>query len=135
MKTPLSHDKGVIYGEAVDLVDSHRLDLVVVLLVAGKVSRRASGSECSGQSEDNGSLTLEQVLGAHVLPLEGVGAGQRRVAHTSLECDRRHLVALLERHGQHADAGIPGRRKGGGGEHDGGEDAVAEHGGAGCKRA
>ena len=37
VKSPLSHDEGVIDGEAVDLIDTAGLDLIVVLLIPRKL--------------------------------------------------------------------------------------------------
>ena len=125
MQTPLSHDEGIVHREAVDLIHAHGLDLVVMLLISREVSGGAGRGESSRESEDDCSLALEEILGGHVLPLEGVGSRQGRVADASLEDHRRDLVALLERHGEHAHSGVARRGKSRGGEHEGGEDAGA----------
>mmetsp|Transcript_1908 Transcript_1908/g.5751 ORF Transcript_1908/g.5751 Transcript_1908/m.5751 type:complete len:249 (-) Transcript_1908:131-877(-) len=112
-KAPLAHDEGIVDRQAVDLVDSALLDLVVVLLVPGQVGAGAGGSEGSRESEDNDPLALEQILALHVLPGEGVGrVGHRVVTHAALEDNRRDSISLLrhggsstERHGTKTSGG------------------------------
>lgn len=48
MNAPLTHDKGVVDGEAVDVVDAACLDGFVIFLVTGKVSGRACWREGAG---------------------------------------------------------------------------------------
>ena len=45
MNAPLTHDEGVVDGEAVDVVDAAGLNGFVVFFVTGKVSGRASRGE------------------------------------------------------------------------------------------
>jgi hypothetical protein len=95
LDTPLAHHKGIVDGEAVDLIDAARLDTLVVLLVTGQVGRGAGGCERAGQGKDHDALALHEVLGGDILPRERVVAADGLVADTALESDLRARAIRL----------------------------------------
>ena len=75
VKTPLTHDKGVIDTQAEDFVNSERLELGVVLFVAWQVRRRAGRRKGSWQGKDDDTLSSENLLGAADLPVKRILVG------------------------------------------------------------
>ena len=90
---PGAHDEGVVDGDAPDLVDPARLELVEVLQVARDVLGRAGGRERAGQAEDGDLLA-----GHELVDFEGIGADRaagRLVFDELVERSGRQLVSEL----------------------------------------
>mmetsp|Transcript_10837 Transcript_10837/g.22263 ORF Transcript_10837/g.22263 Transcript_10837/m.22263 type:complete len:244 (-) Transcript_10837:54-785(-) len=94
-KSPLTHDEGVIDGDAVHFVNSHGLDFVISSLISRKMGGRASGSESSGQGEDCNALSLEEVFGSQIFPVKWILIS-RFNTRTSLEGHRGDGGALFD---------------------------------------
>ncbi len=72
-ESPLTHNEGVVHGEAVNLINSEGLHLLVGGLVSGKVGGGAGGGEGSWKREDDGALSVSEVIGGgNVLPVERI---------------------------------------------------------------
>src|SRR6185503_8439565 len=101
MLAPLVHDKGIVDGDAIDLVHAGGLELVIEPLERRALLVGAGGGEGAGQRENDDPLALEQVGGVHILPAEGIVPADALIAYAGLEGDfgdmtsdhgRLHLV-------------------------------------------
>ena len=112
--SPLPHDEGVVNRQAVNIVNAHALDLLIVVLVPGKVSGRAGGSERSGEGEEDDALSLEEVVGGEGLPVEGVGVGDGADPGAGLEGNVGDLGPLGDGSGEGGGEGdVEGGGEGG----------------------
>ena len=72
VEPPLPHDKGIVDGKAVNLIDPHAEDVFVGLLIPRKMGRGAGRSESTRKREEDNALPSEQVLVCQVLPIKRV---------------------------------------------------------------
>mmetsp|Transcript_4822 Transcript_4822/g.9538 ORF Transcript_4822/g.9538 Transcript_4822/m.9538 type:complete len:241 (-) Transcript_4822:24-746(-) len=100
-QAPGAHHEGIVYRQAVDLVNTTGLDRIVILLVSREVRGGARRSEGARESEDHDALALEDVVGGDVLPCERVVAANLFITNTALEGHRWDGAALC-RHRRHA---------------------------------
>jgi hypothetical protein len=60
---PSAHDEGIVCGNDGDDINTFRLELVVLLDIAGQVLGVARRGECAGDGEDDDLLALPRVGG------------------------------------------------------------------------
>ena len=71
-KTPLTHDKGIIDRNTVDFINAQFQKFRTRLVISWNHLTRTQGSESTGQTKQNDTLSLEIVFRSHILPIKGV---------------------------------------------------------------